>query len=1254
MSYLPIIVNAGQLQQLPSDQALDVGGWTLPTSGGSENYVLTANVSGDAVWAEAASDFGDPTTDDQVLISTGVGTASWSTAGNDQILASDGSGDVAWTNKPFGYEMASPASSGELYQATGAGTASWTTTITSLAYIGIGTPSPQSQLHVVSEATLASRGVVVDQYSNNAAAAQMTFRKGRGIRVTPTPALKGDYIGAFTFRGWDGTSWVDSSGFGSYIRDTTGTNNVPTELFFYTTGGAHTTNPYALGQVRLIIRGDGNVDLPVNGQQLGFGTNQAYTIEWDGVDAIHTISSGTFILTGGDTVVDGLTTTGTVVGSNIPSPTVADEALISTGSGTSAWSRITGEDIDVGVIGSPTYTTIEDYINTTGDSGILSGTVVSDDLDGTITVAAGTGLIYTTDSDVGSLVFFDIDEDTTVGLTDNSMNFIYVEYNAGSPQFQSTTNVDNVSGTDEIIVGAVYKNGTDLHVMDVRKQISSLPRDIYYHAFKHYGIERSNGMVTSETGNRYLDVTAGQLSIALQFLNTPAFDSSGSDTFKLYYYDGAWQVGSAISQLPNTQYNDYGTGLDTLTAQRYGVYWLYMVTDGDVYGVYGTGDYLLSQAEAATAPSSLPDELATIGVLIAKVIFQNGGTNLTEIYIPWTSSIGSSSATDHGALAGLSDDDHPQYVTYTGASGTVDLGAENLTTTGTVVGSNVPAPTTANTMLVSTGAGAAAWADEISSFQIGHVIFQNDNEIDCNDGVDPATLSFVSDAQFSQALFLSGEVHRSCPELASEGNGYLFNGHRYETFTDQTGTLKITIPLSWANMASTMKIIGYDRTTGGWELLISGYADDVTDAWLGTAADLIGSAPFSQVRLAHDGTNVCILLGTTSTSWNDPSIGIDKNLVAAVDLLDLFDVWGMTFLDSESGITDIVDVPFESDTFGNSIAEPTTAGQLYRATGAGVASWTTDITGLTSLSVDNITINGAAITSDTGAISFDDENVSTTGNVSSADLTASGTITDGTASLTGGSLTAVRLGSLTTNGFVVTSGSDGTLSIDTSTYLTAENDNLDSVTTRGNSTTNSISADGGFSTTGTVVGSNIPSPTVTDKVLTSTGADTATWQDPMGHATPTAADQIYVGTGVGTADWTTDLANLTSLGVDNITIDAAQITSDTGAISFDNENLTTTGTLTSGQITATHNSFPTICGVRTTTVTNTVGAELSAVYKTTGNMTDGFGSGIAFGIEDDTSGEISIAGVYGIRDGADNSGSLDFYTSNAGSFDTRR
>ena len=58
-----------------------------------------------------------------------------------------------------------------------------------------------------------------------------------------------------------------------------------------------------------------------------------------------------------------------------------------------------------------------------------------------------------------------------------------------------------------------------------------------------------------------------------------------------------------------------------------------------------------------------------------------------------------------------------------------------------------------------------------------------------------------------------------------------------------------------------------------------------------------------------------------------------------------------------------------------------------------------------------------------------------------SNLNVTGATSDGTATLSGGSLTSVKLGSLTDNGFVITESGDGSLSVDTNTYL-----NLDQTT----------------------------------------------------------------------------------------------------------------------------------------------------------------------------------------------------------------
>jgi hypothetical protein len=66
-----------------------------------------------------------------------------------------------------------------------------------------------------------------------------------------------------------------------------------------------------------------------------------------------------------------------------------------------------------------------------------------------------------------------------------------------------------------------------------------------------------------------------------------------------------------------------------------------------------------------------------------------------------------------------------------------------------------------------------------------------------------------------------------------------------------------------------------------------------------------------------------------------------------------------------------------------------------------------------------------------------------------------------------------------------------------------------------------------------------------------------------------ASGYILVGQGVGVAPvWGTEATSLTKLIVDNITINAATIVSDTGAISFGDENLTTTGTITGVNVTS--------------------------------------------------------------------------------------
>ena len=102
MSFKPIIIDQGQLKQLPAGQSLNVG-WDLPTTG--------------------------PTTN-SVLICTQGGVLTWPTIGANKYFSTDAEGDLVFADRPWAIGASAPAAPtavNQLLKATGVATAAWTT-----------------------------------------------------------------------------------------------------------------------------------------------------------------------------------------------------------------------------------------------------------------------------------------------------------------------------------------------------------------------------------------------------------------------------------------------------------------------------------------------------------------------------------------------------------------------------------------------------------------------------------------------------------------------------------------------------------------------------------------------------------------------------------------------------------------------------------------------------------------------------------------------------------------------------------------------------------------------------------------------------------------------------------------------------------------------------------------------------------------------------------------------------------------------
>lgn len=368
----------------------------------------------------------------------------------------------------------------------------------------------------------------------------------------------------------------------------------------------------------------------------------------------------------------------------------------------------------------PHVDTLQELINHEWSAGVIDSCDLTKNGDGTVSIAAGQGMLRSTADPHTTLYACEVPAQANIALTDNATNYIYLDWNAGVPQFSVSTDIASFNCLDKCIAYVVHRSGTTLHALDAREQNVDGNRKIRRLLLRTSKFNHAQGTSIIGASGLAITVTAGEFHFMLQSQPHDAFDTSVAGTanvnvFTLWYQDGigGWTEVPDQKLVSTTTY-DGATGTPvTLGNNKFGVTWFYIIHDSpsELHAVMGQAQYANeAEAEAASPPSTVPTIVDGIGSLIGVVIYEKSAVAFANVLSAFSTVFSASAASNHNNLAGLQGGALSEYYHLTAAQATdltdggdsalhyhaTDRLLSNITGFGANVATALATPTTAN------------------------------------------------------------------------------------------------------------------------------------------------------------------------------------------------------------------------------------------------------------------------------------------------------------------------------------------------------------------------------------------------------------------------------------------------------------------------------------------------------------------------------------------------------------------------------
>lgn len=238
-------------------------------------------------------------------------------------------------------------------------------------------------------------------------------------------------------------------------------------------------------------------------------------------------------------------------------------------------------------------------------------------------------------------------------LTNGAVNYVYADYNAGTPQYLVTTNpsIFTTDGRKRGVYRIIDENDTlytlSYNEWGVAQSDKSWAKDVALR-----GIERQSGLLLSTAATRISTIGTGLLWFS-DYIITKAAQNVAGTTGSLFAYYPVASVFTKSANLTSYDATYYSNGIDRLTMDnnKFGAlyFWVNAAAENEVYFVYG--NQYTSEAEAIAEETPLAPSIMTSHsyALAQKIVRQKNSTNGT-VYATSKGGGGGTGITSHNQL----------------------------------------------------------------------------------------------------------------------------------------------------------------------------------------------------------------------------------------------------------------------------------------------------------------------------------------------------------------------------------------------------------------------------------------------------------------------------------------------------------------------------------------------------------------------------------------------------------------------------